>query len=76
LASLPLQSGADPLYAMQSGEEYELLAAVPSDFPISRFRESFSTPLTVIGDVSAGVAAVRLMAKGESIALPSGHDHF
>jgi thiamine-monophosphate kinase len=76
LSAIPVCAGIDPLEALQSGEEYELLATVPPDFPLTLFGESFSTPLTVIGSVCEQGEGVRVEAGGQSIDLPAGHNHF
>lgn len=61
-------------FAAGSGEEYELLAAVPPAMA-QELLAGTPVPLTVIGACEAG-AGVRAHAGGEVVALPPGYDHF
>ncbi len=88
---LPLGDGIDALGALQSGEEYELLAALPPDRAarlLAEWSARFVVPLTAIGRVTAvesagaiDIAGVEMPADpGASVPtrvefIP-GHDHF
>jgi thiamine-monophosphate kinase len=75
---VPCFPGADPLLAIASGEEYELLVTLPVSFAASKaqaFREFFDLPLTRVGTCVAG-AGVRFTDRGVAIAAPRGYDHF
>ena len=76
LAAVPRMDGVTPGGAVASGEEYELLVAVPPDASLdaATFARAFQLPLTEIGLVEArGPEPVRL---GERSAAPArGHDH-
>jgi thiamine-monophosphate kinase len=90
LERLPLAPGAeaaaralgrDPLeWATGGGEDYELLltcdpAAV--DRLSREFRRSTGTPLTVIGEVEAGPAAIRWLGRnGQPVTMGAGYEHF
>lgn len=69
--------GIDPLaIAMTSGEEYELLAAIPSENAravATRFQEALGIPLTIIGKCTARGAGLTLAGNA---ADPMGFDHF
>jgi len=60
--------------AARSGEEYELLAALPPDVTDSQLADP-PVPLTIIGgvDEEPGLRATR---RGASVDWPLGHDHF
>ena len=69
-------SGVSVEDALASGEEYELLVAVPpaSDIRADEFEREFGLPLTAIGVVSApGASAVTL--RGSRAVGSRGHDH-
>jgi thiamine-monophosphate kinase len=77
LDRVPRVAGAGPVEAASSGEEYELLVAMPRSAAIHDFEGSFRIPLTEIGRVVAhGEAEVRTMLDGASVAPPGGYDHF
>jgi thiamine-monophosphate kinase len=79
LENIPcVKSGVDQLAAISSGEEYELLVAMPASFEVNDFRSSFSTRITEIGLVMPGPAGVEILSHGSAITLPGrgGHDHF
>ncbi len=64
--------------ALVSGEEYELLVALPGEFDASaaaEFTERFGVPLTRIGRVEreGGVSLVR---EGKRVWTPKGFEHF
>ena len=70
------ESAGEPpwLFAARSGEEYELIAALPpevSDVDLA----GAPVPVTVIGTVE-GEPGLRASAQGRAITLPSGYDHF
>ena len=74
-ARLPVGPGIEAAKALQSGEEYELLATVPADRYdrlAAGWRATFAVPLTVIGAVVAcpPTGATRPAAGAE------GYDHF
>ena len=78
LERVPCFLGADPLVAVASGEEYELLAALPPSFggpQAQAFQEFLDLPLTRIGACAAG-EGVRITDRGVVIAAPRGFDHF
>jgi len=78
LERVPCWVGADPLTAVASGEEYELLVALPEGFSAgdaAAFREFHDLPLTRIGSVAAG-SGVRFADRGTPITPPPGWDHF
>jgi thiamine-monophosphate kinase len=59
-----------------SGEEYEILVALPSTFDAHQaFESRFAIPLTRIGTVDRG-AGVTLTRAGEPMPLPQGYRHF
>lgn len=71
-------AAADPTGALVSGEEYELLLALPDDAPpalAEEFRAAFGLPLTRIGraDSSTGV---RVLRGGAPVDVPRGFAHF
>jgi thiamine-monophosphate kinase len=75
---VPCFPGADPLLALASGEEYELLVALPPTFGASKakvFKEFFDLALTRIGTCVAG-DGVRFTDRGVAITPPRGYDHF
>jgi thiamine-monophosphate kinase len=79
LERIPSWLGADPLLAVASGEEYELLATLPASFgaaQASAFSEFHDFPLTRIGVCVAGAGTVRFTDRGQTIAPPRGFDHF
>ena len=70
------ESAGEPpwLFAARSGEEYELIAALPpevSDVDLA----GAPVPVTVIGTIE-GEPGLRASAQGKAITLPSGYDHF
>jgi thiamine-monophosphate kinase len=76
LAALPCVEGVTAEGAASSGEEYELLVAVPAATPLDgdAFRGRFGLALTRIGRVTAG-RGVTLEGRDTRVDLPSGHDH-
>jgi len=61
-------------FASRSGEEYELLAAVPADVTDAEL-DAAPVPMTAIGVIEAGSAA-RALEDGRPAVLPAGWDHF
>ena len=80
LERLPCWPGAAPLIAASSGEEYELLVAMPPAFGETQaqaFTGLVGTQLTRIGTVVDGSAgSVRFTERGVEVAAPAGFDHF
>lgn len=78
LERLPCWPGVAPRAAAASGEEFELLVALPSRFSerdARAFRRATRLPLTRIGRCRAG-RGLRLTDRGRPIAPPAGFDHF
>lgn len=78
LERVPCLLGADSLVAIASGEEYELLAALPPTFGTPQaqaFQEFHDLPLTRVGSCVAG-EGVRVTDRGVAITAPRGYDHF
>jgi len=78
LERVPSWLGVQPLLAVASGEEYELLVALPSVFgepQARRFRQAHDLPLTRIGTCAVG-RGVRYTDRGAPVAVPRGYDHF
>jgi len=78
LERVPCWPGVAPRAAARSGEEYELLVAMPRSFGSAgarAFRRATGLPLTRIGACSAG-RGVRITQDGRPIAPLSGFDHF
>ena len=70
--------GVTPLAAVRSGEEYELLVALPRRFGTAgarAFGRATGLPLTRIGACTAG-RGVRMTHDGRPITPPPGFDHF
>ena len=77
LEKLPCESGVDCLDAAASGEEYELLVALPPAAAVHDFAALFRLSLTEIGRVVAGAEpGVTTLYRGASVAPPRGYDHF
>jgi len=80
LERVPCWPGVDPLSAVASGEEYELLVAMPAAFGDARargFPQQFGGPLTRIGVCGSGPGGgVRFTDRGQPVAVPAGYDHF
>jgi thiamine-monophosphate kinase len=78
LEDVPRWPGATPALAVRSGEEYELLVALPRTFDARMaraFRRATGVALTRIGRCAAG-AGLRLTRGGRPVATPAGFDHF
>ena len=77
VASIPCVPDVMPRAAAASGEEYELLVAVPDEFDAEAFAARFSLPLTRIGKVVEGPGAeVTFTERGDRVDLAAGYDHF
>ena len=61
-------------FAARSGEEYELLAAVPPD-AVAEIVAACPVPITVIGAIEEA-PGLRATERGVAVALPHGFDHF
>jgi len=78
LERVPCWPEVDPLAAVASGEEYELLVTLPAAFTQAEAQglaQSGEVRLTRIGACVAG-AGVRLSAHGRVVPAPAGWDHF
>ena len=75
--SIPCVPDVTARSAATSGEEYELLVAVPDEFDAEAFAVRFSLPLTRIGKVVEGPGAqVAFTERGDRVDLAAGYDHF
>jgi thiamine-monophosphate kinase len=78
LERIPCWAGAPPLVAVASGEEYELLVALPPAFGETQaraFAGLVGLPLTRVGACTAG-AGVHFTDRGAPVSAPVGYDHF
>jgi thiamine-monophosphate kinase len=78
LERVPCWSGVAPLAAVRSGEEYELLVAMPrrfGDAGARAFRRATGLLLTRIGRCESG-RGLRMTENGRRITPPPGFDHF
>ena len=78
LERVPCWPGVTPFAAVRSGEEYELLVAMPRRFgptDVKAFGRATGLPLTRIGACTAG-RGVRVTYDGRPITPPPGFDHF
>ena len=77
LERIPCDAGVDCVIAAASGEEYELLVAIPPAAAVHDFEALFRLPLTEIGRIVAGDSpGVSTFHRGASVAPPRGYDHF
>lgn len=83
LEHIPCWEEVDPLTAVASGEEFELLCTMPSTFSdasASAFRAETGLQLSRIGTCLRGAGGrrggVRLLDHSKPVALPAGYDHF
>lgn len=78
--SVPRFEGVSATDALVSGEEYELLVALPANraAEVARsFEETFRLPLTCVGTLAAMSPTVRdELNSSARVELPGGHDHF
>ena len=75
---VPVYAGAEQQAALLGGEEFELLAALPSDAEAefaSEFETTFGLSLTGIGHIEHG-SGVRVMNAGVPMKLAGGFNHF
>jgi thiamine-monophosphate kinase len=78
LERVPCWRGATPRDATASGEEYELLVALPRRFgerSARAFTRANGVALTPIGRCTGGYG-VRLTEAGRAVPAPAGFDHF
>jgi len=78
LDRVPCWPGVTPRAAARSGEEYELLVAMPRSFGsvgARAFRRATGLPLTRIGACTVG-RGLRITEQGRLITPPPGFDHF
>ncbi len=78
---IPVGEQERMLAALTGGEDYELLAAVPSDGieRLEAVESATSTPLTVIGRITGEAGRIEVLDGGGqamNVARPSGWDHF
>jgi thiamine-monophosphate kinase len=73
-SNVPCVEGISVERALESGEEYELLVTSPRVLDVAEFARRFAVPLTEIGRVDVGAAAVHIT--GARVANAAGHDHF
>jgi thiamine-monophosphate kinase len=73
---VPRHAGADAVRAMQSGEEYELVAASPVPIDAAAFHARFGLELSEIGVATDGAPDVEVREGTTRVAPPLGHDHF
>jgi thiamine-monophosphate kinase len=77
VSSIPCVPDVPPGAAATSGEEYELLVAMPDEFDAEAFSARFSLPLTRVGEVVEGPGAqVTFTEGGDRVDLAAGYDHF
>lgn len=71
------ESDSARLFAATGGDDYALLAALPSDVDPATLGLPDRSPLARIGRLEAGHAGIRLTKSGEPMALPPhlGHEH-
>jgi len=73
---VPVHPGTEADMALVSGEEFELLLALPAAAePGREFEQTFDLPLTPIGRAESG-AGVSLWREGREVDLPVGFRHF
>jgi thiamine-monophosphate kinase len=76
LERLPCWPGVAPAAAVASGEEFELLVTLPTEFKdAASFVKATGLPLTRIGVCSAG-SGVRTTENGKPATVPPGFQHF
>jgi thiamine-monophosphate kinase len=76
---VPVHPAAEtPGRALVSGEEYELLVALPGDATAAlgrEFESRFGVPLTRVGSIESG-SGVEVVREGKAIDVPAGFRHF
>ena len=74
---VPCGDGGSWRDAVASGEEYELVVAVPADLDVDLFARTFGLPITRVATARAAAEpAVVARLGGERVDLEYGHDHF
>ena len=76
---LPTFERISPAEALRSGEEYELLVALPADAPptlATEFQQLFGIELTRVGQVEAADDVVVATNSEVRVEFADGHDHF
>jgi len=83
LEQIPCWEEVQALAAVASGEEFELLCAMPPTFgdaSVSAFRAETGLQLSRIGTCLRGAGGrrggVRLLDHTKPVAMPAGYDHF
>ncbi|HYX81802.1 MAG TPA: thiamine-phosphate kinase [Gemmatimonadales bacterium] len=83
LEAIPRWEDVEAMAAVASGEEFELLCAMPPTFgdsSASAFRARTGVQLSRIGTCLRGAGGrrggVRLLERNKSVPLPAGYDHF
>jgi thiamine-monophosphate kinase len=79
LDRLPCWAGVTPGAAAASGEEFELLVALPAAFgarAAAAFTRATRLPITQIGRCRRGTPEVRVTRGGAPVPTPAGFDHF
>ncbi|MFN8572413.1 MAG: thiamine-phosphate kinase [Gemmatimonadaceae bacterium] len=78
LDKVPVLSGISARDAALSGEEYELLVAVPSPLDAAAFSRRFNLSLTHVGQVRSrnAAATARFLQQGNCVDLAMGYEHF
>ncbi|MCC6318543.1 MAG: thiamine-phosphate kinase [Gemmatimonadaceae bacterium] len=74
---IPCGDGGSWREALESGEEYELLVAMPREVDVDAFARTFGIPITAIGHVRQAESAMVVATHGGvRVDLARGHDHF
>ncbi|MBA3646396.1 MAG: thiamine-phosphate kinase [Gemmatimonadaceae bacterium] len=74
LECVPFAACTSPEQAFEGGEDYELLVTARA-FNLDEFQRRFGIPLTRIGSVVAGPAALSVKKDGKAFTPPPGFDH-
>ena len=72
---VPRMETVDVADALTGGEEYELIAAGPTDLDTTEFGARFGLPLTRIG-VAVSRTSESVVVRGAVVAALQGYDHF
>jgi thiamine-monophosphate kinase len=78
LERIPCWPGVSAIDALASGEEYELLVALPPTFSgsdASRFTAEAGVAIARIGRCATGSPELRVTERGRPVAAPAGWDH-
>lgn len=77
VARVPCGAGGSWEEALGSGEEYELVVAMPGEVDVNLFARTFGLPITPVGVARASDRpAVTARLDGARVDLNWGHDHF